>query len=53
MGLDKIWLAVNRDNTKSINIYQSLGFRKVDTRVKDIGDGYVMDDYVMAREVGG
>jgi ribosomal protein S18 acetylase RimI-like enzyme len=52
MGLEKIWLAVNKDNARSIRIYESLGFHKADTREKDIGEGFVMDDFVMEKEVG-
>ena len=48
--LQKIWLTVNRDNSNSITIYEKLGFRKIRTQVKDIGNGFVMDDFVMERE---
>lgn len=46
-GADVLSLHVNRHNTDTIAVYEHLGFaitRKVQT---DIGDGFVMDDYVM------
>jgi RimJ/RimL family protein N-acetyltransferase len=47
----KIWLTVNRYNESSIRAYEKKGFRKVRTQVTDIGEGYVMDDYVMEKEI--
>ncbi len=45
--LDKIWLTVNKNNTNTIDAYKSLGFEIEKSQVTDIGDGFVMDDYVM------
>ncbi|HAB61429.1 MAG TPA: GNAT family N-acetyltransferase [Lachnospiraceae bacterium] len=42
-----IWLTVNRYNSGSIAVYEKKGFIKVREQVSDIGNGYVMDDYVM------
>lgn len=42
-----IWLTVNRNNSGSIAVYEKKGFLKVREQVTDIGNGYVMDDYVM------
>ncbi|WP_298903916.1 GNAT family N-acetyltransferase [uncultured Psychroserpens sp.] len=44
-----ITLTVNRFNTNSINAYEKLGYIKTRTAIKDIGEGYVMDDYIMER----
>ena len=41
-----IFLNVNQYN-KAINFYAKLGFSKVKDEVIDIGNGFVMDDYVM------
>lgn len=46
-NLKKIWLTVNRYNESTIHAYLKRGFIKTDTRVQDIGNGYVMDDYIM------
>lgn len=45
----RLWLQVNRGNTQAIAAYQKYGFRIVEARVFDIGNGFVMDDYVMER----
>jgi ribosomal protein S18 acetylase RimI-like enzyme len=41
-----IFLNVNKRNY-AIHFYTKLGFTKVKDEVIDIGEGYVMDDYVM------
>lgn len=46
-GLTKIRLTVNKGNHTSIAVYEHLGFCKVRDVVTDIGEGYVMDDYIM------
>ncbi|MBK9284828.1 MAG: GNAT family N-acetyltransferase [Sphingobacteriaceae bacterium] len=43
----KITLTVNKGNFKSINFYFKLGFTIEKTEVFEIGNGYVMDDFVM------
>lgn len=42
-----IYLNVNKNNTDAIAFYKRNGFVKVDEGVFDIGNGYVMDDYIM------
>lgn len=46
-GLSRIRLTVNKGNANSIAVYENWGFETVDSVVTDIGDGFVMDDYVM------
>ncbi|MBO4919146.1 MAG: GNAT family N-acetyltransferase [Erysipelotrichaceae bacterium] len=46
-GLESIYLTVNKYNIPSYEIYLHLGFKVVDAVVNDIGNGYVMDDYIM------
>lgn len=46
-NLDKIWLTCNRHNDNTLAIYEHLGFEKVREEVNDIGNGFVMDDYVL------
>jgi len=43
----KIILTVNKGNEKSINAYSKWGFKTIDSVVTDIGNGFVMDDYIM------
>ena len=47
MSLPAIRLTVNKGNADSIAIYRHTGFAIVIDVVADIGNGYVMDDYVM------
>ncbi|MGI5959871.1 MAG: GNAT family N-acetyltransferase [Massiliimalia sp.] len=50
-GLSKIWLTVNKDNANTIQVYKNVGFTVVKAQVASIGNGFVMDDYVMEKEV--
>lgn len=46
-GKSAIYLTVNKENEGSIAVYRKLGFRTIDAVTTDIGQGYVMDDYIM------
>ncbi|MDP1800181.1 MAG: GNAT family N-acetyltransferase [Bacteroidota bacterium] len=48
----KISLTVNRKNYKSINFYFKNGFKIESNAVFDIGNGFVMDDFVMVWNAG-
>ncbi len=48
-NLDKIRLTVNKNNLTTIKIYEKIGFKIVESIVQDIGEGFVMDDYVMEK----
>ncbi|UKS29460.1 GNAT family N-acetyltransferase [Paenibacillus sp. HWE-109] len=50
-NLSHIWLTVNRDNESSIAIYEKKGFRTVREQIADIGNGFVMDDFIMEKEM--
>lgn len=50
-GVHRIRLTVNRHNEGSIRAYEWLGFVKTGTQVADIGDGFVMDDFLMEKKV--
>jgi len=47
--LKRIYLTVNKYNLNTIEVYKKLGFRIIDSAVFDIGNGFVMDDYVMEK----
>lgn len=47
-NLKRIWLTCNRHNTNTLNIYDHLGFRITDEQAADIGNGFVMDDYILS-----
>jgi len=48
-GLGSVYLTVNRNNSVAIRAYERNGFATVRTQVADIGNGYVMDDFVMEK----
>lgn len=47
----RLYLNVNRDNESSIAAYKAFGFQQEGSQVSDIGNGFVMDDYVMSMRV--
>ena len=49
--LNKISLTVNKYNTGSIKMYEKVGFVISDSVVKDIGEGFIMDDYQMEKRL--
>ena len=50
-GARQLILNVNKRNTRAIAVYQTNGFRIIEPVVVDIGGGFVMDDYVMSKEL--
>jgi GNAT superfamily N-acetyltransferase len=50
-GARRLILAVNRRNVKAIAAYQRNGFVIAESVVTDIGGGFVMDDFIMAKEL--
>lgn len=48
-GIKSIWLTVNKYNTHSIAVYNAKGFKIIDSEVAPIGNGFVMDDYIMQK----
>lgn len=52
LGIRELWLTVNRNNSDSMAFYQHMGFTVTRNLVQDIGNGFVMDDYQMAKTIG-
>lgn len=50
-GLTKIWLTCNRHNSHSLDIYKHWGFEIIREECTDIGNGYVMDDYILELKI--
>jgi diamine N-acetyltransferase len=48
-GKSLLMLTVNKHNIDSIAIYRKSGFTVREEKVFDIGNGYVMDDFVMQK----
>ena len=50
-NLSKISLTVNRHNSATINLYKKLGFENRGSTVQEIGNDFVMDDYIMEKKI--
>ena len=48
---NRIVLTVNKYNENSIKAYRKWGFTIIDSVVTDIGQGFVMDDYIMEYQI--
>lgn len=51
LGYPCMILAVNKRNEKAINSYRKYGFTVREAVVDDIGGGFVMDDYIMEKQL--
>lgn len=49
--LKKIRLTVNINNINSIKAYENLGFKIIGPLVANIGNGFIMDDYEMLKQI--
>ena len=50
-GCTRLLLRVNRQNQQAIDAYLKHGFKVATLIVEDIGKGFVMDDYVMVKDI--
>ena len=50
-GCDALMLAVNKHNAGAIAAYRKHGFCIAESVTRDIGEGFVMDDYIMLKNV--
>ncbi len=48
---DRIWLTCNKQNSQTLKVYSRLGFVKTGECKKDIGGGFVMDDFVLEKKL--
>ena len=51
LGRNVLMLTVNKNNADSIAVYRKSGFTVREEAVFDIGNGFVMDDYVMEKRL--
>ena len=51
-GLSHIELNVYKHNDATLAAYEALGFTRLRAEANDIGNGFVMDDYVYGLTVG-
>lgn len=50
-GLSRIRLTVNKGNSHAVAVYGHYGFHTVEKVETDIGSGYIMDDFIMVKEL--
>ncbi len=50
-GLDAMYLTVNKHNDLAIRAYRAKGFETIDAVETDIGEGFIMDDYIMEKRL--
>ena len=50
-GARRLLLAVNKRNAKAITAYQRNGFTIAESVISDFGSGYVMDDFIMTKDL--
>lgn len=51
MAVTTLALRVNKQNHRALKAYQRAGFHHSHDAVADIGGGFVMDDYILRREL--
>lgn len=51
-GFRNVYLTVNKKNIRAIKSYERNGFILTESIVSDIGNGYVMDDFVYKYSIG-
>lgn len=49
--LKSVWLTVNKNNNHAIDVYKHKGFVIIRKQVADIGNGFVMDDFVFEKNI--
>jgi ribosomal protein S18 acetylase RimI-like enzyme len=49
LGAREVWLQVNKRNERAIGAYLKAGFHIAKEAVFNIGNGFVMDDYLLAK----
>ncbi|MBO4495922.1 MAG: HAD-IA family hydrolase [Clostridiales bacterium] len=50
-GFSKVRLFVNRRNYNSVRVYLRKGYRIIEEKKTDIGEGFICDDYLMEKEL--
>ena len=50
-GFDAMYLTVNKYNELGVRAYEGTGFETIDSVETDIGEGFIMDDFIMEKRV--
>ncbi|MFM7364731.1 MAG: GNAT family N-acetyltransferase [Cuspidothrix sp.] len=51
MNFKQIILNVNKRNEKGIKAYNKFGFKIIESKIIDFGNGFVLDDYIMGYDI--
>jgi len=51
LKLASITLTVNKNNVNSIKAYEKMGFKNRGVQIADIGNGFVMDDFLFEKKL--
>lgn len=51
-GLRAMYLTVNKGNVLGVRAYEGTGFTTIASAETDIGQGFIMDDFIMEKPVG-
>lgn len=51
VGCTTVWLTCNKYNEHTLAVYHKMGFTIFEEAVNDIGNGYVMDDYYLEKQL--
>ncbi len=51
LNYHKISLTVNKYNYKAIKAYEKMGFKIIKRLIQDIGNNYIMDDYLLEKDL--
>lgn len=52
-GFGAMYLTVNKGNELGVRAYKGKGFETIEAVETDIGQGFIMDDYIMEKKVSG
>lgn len=50
-GLSSMYLTVNKHNDLAIRAYEAKGFDSIESVQTSIGEGYIMDDFIMEKQL--
>ena len=50
-GFEAMYLTVNKHNDLGIRAYEGTGFDTIDAVETDIGEGFIMDDFIMEKKL--
>ncbi len=51
LACTSVWLTVNKENHRAMAAYEKAGFQRIRAQCTEIGQGFVMDDYVYAMQL--